>query len=198
FEALDPVRFIGNRSSGKMGYTLAEAARDAGARVILVSGPVSLAAPAGVERVSVESAEQMHGAVMGRVADADVFIAVAAVADYRPEVVAEAKIKKSEERMELTLTRNRDILADVAALEDGPFTVGFAAETHDVEHYARDKMMRKGIDMIAANQVGEGMAFGRDDNALLILDGASREALGAAPKTLLARQLIDRVVKRLG
>lgn len=196
-EALDPVRFIGNRSSGKMGYAVAEAARKAGARVVLVSGPVSLPTPCGVERVDVESARQMHDAVMQRAGRADVFIAVAAVADYRPVEIRDQKIKKSRESLQLRLTRTRDILADVAALADGPFTVGFAAETRNVVAYARDKMERKGIDVIAANQVGQDRAFGTDENRLDVLWSGGGVTLGPGLKTDLADALLQQVARLL-
>lgn len=196
-EAIDPVRFIGNRSSGKMGYAVAEAAREAGAQATLVSGPVSLPTPPGVERVDVESARQMHEAVMARAARADVFIAVAAVADYRPAETHAQKIKKREERLQLNLTRNRDILADVAALPNGPFTVGFAAETEEVIAHAREKMRRKGIDRIAANRVGNGLAFGSDKNRLELLWPGGQATLGPGPKPDLAQALIQHIAQAL-
>ena len=150
-EAIDPVRYISNRSSGKMGFALAEAARAAGAEVVLVAGPVALSTPHDVQRIDVQTAAQMHAAVMAAIGDADVFIGTAAVADYRPSETAVRKIKKSAERITMELERTADILADVAALPKRPFTVGFAAETHDVEAYAKEKLERKGLDMIAAN-----------------------------------------------
>ncbi|MCB1821688.1 MAG: bifunctional phosphopantothenoylcysteine decarboxylase/phosphopantothenate--cysteine ligase CoaBC, partial [Candidatus Competibacteraceae bacterium] len=170
-EALDPVRFISNRSTGKMGFAVAAAAAMAGAQVILVSGPVHLSTPSGVERVDVESALEMHEAVMNRVRQADIFIATAAVADYRAAQMAEQKIKKTDETLTLELARNPDILAEVAALRSHrPFTVGFAAETHDVLRYAEDKRRRKNLDLIAANQVGiAGRGFESEQNALHVL-----------------------------
>lgn len=195
-EPLDPVRFISNRSSGKMGYAIAEAARDAGARVTLVSGPVNLPTPPGVDRIDVESAEQMYVAVHAAVRDADIYIGSAAVADYSPPCCAERKIKKSAETFELQLTKTKDILASVAALERRPFTVGFAAETNDVEKHARDKLVRKKLDMIAANEVGAAKAFDRDDNALLVLwNGGGRE-FALKSKCDLAREFVALVAER--
>jgi phosphopantothenoylcysteine decarboxylase/phosphopantothenate--cysteine ligase len=195
-EALDPVRFISNRSSGKMGYAIAQAAREAGARVTLVSGPVGLATPAGVTRVDVESAEQMYAAVHAAIGDADLYIGAAAVADYTPACCAERKIKKSAESLDLHLTRAKDILASVAALERRPFTVGFAAETNDVEKHARDKLVRKGLDLIAANEVGAQKAFDRDDNALVVLWPGGRRELALQSKADLAREFVALVAER--
>ena len=197
-EALDPVRFISNRSTGKMGFAVAEAAVEAGARVVLVSGPVSLKTPAGVERINVESAVEMHEAVMSRVRGADIFIATAAVADYRVAEPADQKIKKTQETLHLELVRNPDILAEVAALRSHrPFTVGFAAETHDVLRYAEDKRRRKNLDLIAANQVGvAGSGFESEQNALHVLWEGGEKALPLADKTLLGRQLIALIAER--
>jgi phosphopantothenoylcysteine decarboxylase/phosphopantothenate--cysteine ligase len=199
-EALDPVRFISNRSSGKMGYAIAQAAHEAGARVTLVSGPVNLATPPGVTRVDVESAEQMHAAVHAAIVDpagdADVYIGAAAVADYTPTCCAERKIKKSADSLDLHLTRAKDILASVAALERRPFTVGFAAETNDVEKHARDKLVRKRLDLIAANEVGAHKAFDRDDNALLVLWNGGRRELALKSKADLAREFVALVAER--
>ena len=144
-----------------------------------------------------ESAQQMHEAVLRRATEAEVFIAVAAVADYRPAEIRDQKIKKSREHLQLRLTRTRDILADVAALPDGPFTVGFAAETQNVLAYARDKMERKGIDMIAANQVGRNLAFGTDENRLEVLWSGGQATLGPALKTDLADALLQRISRLL-
>lgn len=190
-EPIDPVRFIGNRSSGKMGYALARAFRGVGAQVTLVSGPVSLAAPKGVACIDVETALEMEQAVMGRVSESDLFVACAAVADYRPAERAQGKIKKSQEALDLSLVRNPDILAQVAALPDGPFTVGFAAETERVAEQAEAKRRAKGVDMIAANLVGaEQGGFERDENALTLLwEGGCRE-LPMASKELLAQALV--------
>ena len=189
------MRYISNRSSGKMGYAVAQAAREAGAEVVLVSGPVSLPAPAGVTRVTVESAQQMHDAVHEVIGDADIYIGAAAVADYRPASVADQKIKKCTDTMTLELVRAPDILASVAALERRPFVVGFAAETQDVERNARSKLECKRLDMIAANRVGDGVAFDRDDNALLLLWRGGREELPSCGKLELARQLVGRIAQ---
>ncbi|WP_291230932.1 bifunctional phosphopantothenoylcysteine decarboxylase/phosphopantothenate--cysteine ligase CoaBC [Dokdonella sp.] len=197
FEDIDPVRFIGNRSSGRMGFAIAAAARDAGAQVTLVAGPVNLSTPAGIERVDVRSAQQMHAAVLARAAGADVFISTAAVGDFRPEAVACQKLKKADRNSGLTLNlvQNPDILAEVAALPRRPFVVGFAAETHDVEAYARAKLERKKLDLIAANQVGNGCGFERDDNALLLLWPGGRQELATASKLTLARDLVAHIAQ---
>ena len=195
-EAIDPVRYISNRSSGKMGYAVAAAAVEAGAAVTLVSGPVSLSCPARVERVEVDSAKEMQAAVMDRIAGFDIFIATAAVADYRPQRVATGKIKKSAGEKTLLLERNPDILAAVAALEAGPFTVGFAAETEDIETHAAEKLRTKGLDMIAANEVGAGTGFESGDNALHVLWEGGSVFLARTRKEQLARQLIDVVATR--
>jgi len=195
-EPLDPVRFISNRSSGKMGYAVAEAARDAGADVILVSGPVSLATPAGVTRVDVETAEQMYRAVHAAIAGAQIYIGAAAVADYAPAACASQKIKKTSDCLELSLQKAPDILASVAALDARPFTVGFAAETTDVEKHARDKLARKRLDLIAANEVGADRAFDREDNALLVLWPGGRRELALKSKCALAREFIALVAER--
>ena len=195
-EPLDPVRFISNRSSGKMGFAVAAAARDAGARVTLVSGPVALATPPGVTRIDVETAAQMYTAVHEALADADIYIGAAAVADYTPALCATQKIKKTSECLELSLQRAPDILASVAALERRPFTVGFAAETTDVEKHARDKLARKRLDLIAANEVGADRAFDREDNALLVLWPGGRRELALKSKTDLAREFIAIVGER--
>lgn len=193
-EPIDPVRYVGNRSSGKMGYALAEALRDQGAEVTLVSGPVALLPPTGVGCVKVEQAAEMHAEVMARVAEVDMFIGVAAVADYRPRNIANDKIKKNKEIVTLELVRNPDILAAVAALDDAPFCVGFAAETEHVEAYAEGKRQAKGVDMIAANRVGEQEGgFESDQNALLVLWEGGREALPMMPKNQLARELAKRI-----
>jgi phosphopantothenoylcysteine decarboxylase/phosphopantothenate--cysteine ligase len=195
-EPVDPVRYLGNRSSGKMGFAVAQAASRAGASVTLVAGPVGLPTPSGVRRVDVETAAQMHAATIDAVDDCDIFIAAAAVADYRPAQVAGEKIKKQAAKLNVELERTSDILAEVAALEGGPFTVGFAAETDDVAGYAREKLASKKLDMIAANRVGEGLAFGTDDNELELLwpDGGVR--LPRAPKSELAQQLIAQIAER--
>jgi phosphopantothenoylcysteine decarboxylase / phosphopantothenate---cysteine ligase len=203
FEDLDPVRFIGNRSSGKMGFAIAAAAARRGADVVLVAGPVSLATPVGVTRIDVRSAAQMRDAVLGAL-PAEIYIGAAAVADYTPQVVADRKIKKTEqpgggEHLTVALVRTPDVLAEVAAHAQRPrVVVGFAAETNDVEHYARDKLQRKKLDMIAANQVGRaGCGFESDDNALTVIDAETSHALGPAPKTALADALLDLIRARL-
>ena len=197
-EAIDPVRFIGNHSSGKMGFAVAAAARGLGAEVDLVSGPVSLAPPPGVGVVPVGSAAEMRHEVLARAAGCDIFIAAAAVADYTPASPARGKLKKEAAPLRLELRPTRDILAEVAALDDPPFTVGFAAETEDLERHARSKLERKRLDLIAGNRVdGSDLGFDSDRNALLVLwpDGG-RADLPAGSKTLLARQLLALVSER--
>ncbi|MCE3284193.1 MAG: coaBC [Steroidobacteraceae bacterium] len=195
-ERIDPVRFITNRSSGKMGFAVAEAARDAGADVVIVSGPVNVATPVGVRRIEVESAEQMLEAVRAEIADTDVFIASAAVSDYRAREVAEHKIKKTSEQLVLQLARTPDILATVAAGTPRPFVVGFAAETQNVERNALTKLETKKLDMIAANQVGEGLAFDCDDNALTVYWNGGKRELARAPKCQIAAALLDVIAER--
>ena len=195
FEDIDPVRFIGNRSSGKMGFAIAEAAARRGATVVLVAGPVPLATPAGVQRVDVRSAEQMRAAVFAAL-PVDVYVGAAAVADWRPRSIAPSKMKKTAgvDTLTLELVRTPDILAEVAAHAARPrLVVGFAAETEDVERYARGKLAAKQLDLIAANRVGvAGAGFESDDNLLTVLgrDGLARE-LGPAPKRQLADALLD-------
>jgi phosphopantothenoylcysteine decarboxylase/phosphopantothenate--cysteine ligase len=195
-ERIDPVRFISNRSSGKMGFALAAAAREAGADVTIVSGPVNLATPPGVRRIDVESAADMLNAVMKNVDGVDIFIATAAVADYRPASPVECKIKKTSESMDLKMERTVDILATVAARAQRPFVVGFAAETDSVEQYARQKLLKKNLDMIAANEVGHDKVFEKDDNALLVLWRDGRRDLPHAPKVTLARDLVALIAER--
>lgn len=202
FEDLDPVRFIGNRSSGKMGFAIAAAAARRGADVVLVAGPVHLSTPEGVRRIDVRSAAQMRDAVLGAL-PADIYIGAAAIADYAPRTVSAEKIKKTREGGGETLTvelvRTPDVLAEVAVHPQRPrVVVGFAAETHDLEHYARGKLQRKQLDMIAANQVGrEGCGFESDDNALTVIGADTAHALGPAPKTALADALLDLIRARL-
>jgi phosphopantothenoylcysteine decarboxylase/phosphopantothenate--cysteine ligase len=200
-EDIDPVRFIGNRSSGRMGFAVAAAAAALDARVTLVAGPVALATPPRVTRVDVRSAREMHAAVLARAADCDVYVGAAAVADFRPVAAATAKIKKRAGAAppSLSLETTEDILAAVAALPRRPLVVGFAAETGDVEAYAREKLERKRLDLIAANRVGEpGTGFDADDNALLLLaPGGFRRDLGHGSKPDLARRLLEEVVARL-
>jgi phosphopantothenoylcysteine decarboxylase / phosphopantothenate---cysteine ligase len=196
-EPIDPVRFVGNRSSGKMGFALAAALRDLGAAVTLVSGPVSLPTPPGVARVDVETAAEMHAAVMSRVRECAIFVGCAAVADYRPAAPAPGKIKKTEERLTVELTRNPDILAEVAALADAPFTVGFAAETERLTELAEAKRRAKGVDMIAANLVGGADGgFEADDNALTVLWEDGSETLARALKSELAGVLAGLIARR--
>jgi phosphopantothenoylcysteine decarboxylase / phosphopantothenate---cysteine ligase len=202
FEDLDPVRFIGNRSSGKMGFAIARAAARRGADVVLVAGPVSMPTPAGVQRIDVRSAAQMREAVLSAL-PADVYIGAAAVADYTPRVVATEKIKKTGqpgggETLTVELVRTADVLAEVAAHTQRPrVVVGFAAETNDVERYARDKLVRKGLDLVAANRVGiAGCGFESEDNALTVLSADSMHALGPAPKTELADALLGLIRER--
>ena len=194
-EAIDTVRGITNTSSGKMGYAVARAARDAGAVVTLVSGPTALAAPRGMERIDVTSAQQMYDAVMARVVKADVFIGVAAVADYRPKENKGHKIKKGTGEMTLQLQPTTDILGTVAARRKAPFCVGFAAETENLEAYAEAKRKRKKLPLLAANLAQH--AFGADDNQLILFDDAGRHDLPRAPKIELARALIAHIARLL-
>ena len=186
-ERIDPVRFVSNRSSGRMGFAVAQAAREAGATVVLVSGPVGLLTPAGVVRVNVESAAEMLAAVLRELPGTDIFISTAAVADYRPAQAAEQKIKKTAPTMELSMERTTDVLATVAARADRPFVVGFAAETEAVEQNARSKLMKKNLDMIAANEVGHDKAFDCEENELIVLGRNGRHQLPRADKVTLAR-----------
>jgi phosphopantothenoylcysteine decarboxylase/phosphopantothenate--cysteine ligase len=196
-EPIDPVRYITNRSSGKMGFAVAAAAREAGADVVLVAGPVALPTPAGVRRIDVETAEQMYESVHAEVAGTDLFIGCAAVADYRPHTAATQKIKRTAAEIELALVRSPDTLASVAALPNAPFTVGFAAETNDVAAHARDKLDKKRIDMIAANQVGPDCGFDRETNALTVYwPGGGELALGEGSKPTLARRLVELIAER--
>lgn len=197
FEALDPVRGLSNRSSGKMGFALARAAAEAGAQVTLVAGPVHLPTPAGVRRVDVESARQMLDAVLPLAAQHEVFIATAAVADWRPLSAAPAKIKKGAQpgAPAFELTENPDVLATVAALPTPPFCVGFAAETHDIERHAREKLQRKRLKMVVANHGPS--TFGRDENQLMLVDAQGTRELPAASKLSLARALVLELAQRL-
>ena len=199
-EALDPVRYISNHSSGKMGYALAAAAAKAGAEVILISGPVSLETPAGVQRINVESAEQMLVAALELAPTSDIFIGAAAVADYRPVAVADQKIKKGqEELMELRLVKNPDIIASVSALPDRPFTVGFAAETENVLAYARSKLERKNLDLVIANDVSQsGIGFNADENEVALVTTADTYKLPRDSKHSLAEKLIEYIAELMG
>ncbi len=197
FEAIDPVRGITNLSSGRMGYALARAARQAGAEVTLVSGPVALPTPAGVERIDVRSALDMQAAVMARAGEADIFIAVAAVADYRVAKAAEHKLKKDLGGVPpIELVENPDILAGVAALKNGPFCVGFAAESQNLEAYAQAKRRKKNIPLIVGNLIQDG--FGGDDNRLVLVDDDGVHPLAPASKSTLARQLIEHIANLTG
>lgn len=196
YEDIDPVRFIGNRSSGKMGFAVAAAAAQAGAEVCLIAGPVAMPTPAGVERIDVRSARQMRDAVINAAANSDIFISAAAVGDYRPETIAPTKLKKSGKALALELIQNPDILAEVAESKHPPFLVGFAAETNDLEHYARGKLERKRLDMIAANQVGNAQGFECGENALLLIWPGGSEQLALADKRVLAQSLVDRIAER--
>jgi phosphopantothenoylcysteine decarboxylase/phosphopantothenate--cysteine ligase len=196
-ERLDPVRYLTNRSSGKMGFAVAAAAREAGAHVTLITGPVHLPTPAGVTRINVESAREMYAAVHRHVAEADVFVAAAAVADFQPVAVAKQKIKKRGTSLTLDLEPAPDIVKSVADMSKRPLVVGFAAETNDVEENARSKLKRKKLDMIAANQVGDGLAFDCDDNALTVLWPGGKLEIARAPKLTVARELIAQIAKRL-
>jgi len=196
-EPLDAVRYITNRSSGKMGYAIACAAQLAGANVTLISGITALSPPENCHFIQTETAQAMHSAVFENINPCDIFIGAAAVADYRPIDVAQKKIKKKDDTLTLTLQKNADILADVAARKNPPFTVGFAAETHDLEHYARDKLIRKKLDMIAANWVGgERGGFESNDNALDIFWQDGQKSLPMTSKEILATQLISLIAKR--
>ena len=200
FEDIDPVRFLGNRSSGKMGFAIAAAAAQRGAEVVLVAGPVQLPTPPGVARVDVRSAAQMFDAVMAAL-PCDTYIGAAAVADFTPRAIAASKLKKQpgQDTLVLELVKTRDVLAEVAAHARRPrLVVGFAAETDDVARYARDKLERKRLDMICANRVGlAGSGFESDDNALLVIDALGERALGPASKAELAAVLLDIIGERL-
>ncbi len=197
-EALDPVRYISNHSSGKMGFALAAACQSAGAQVVLIAGPVTLSAPPGVERVDVVSAEDMYTAALAAVeAGCDIFIATAAVADYRPSMMADQKIKKKRDEMVVSLVKNPDIVVSVAKHHKRPFTVGFAAETQDVTGYARDKLQRKSLDMIIANDVSEdGIGFDSDENAATMIwpDGACQ--LPRQSKFDMAIHIVEKIADR--
>lgn len=191
-EAMDPVRYISNHSSGKMGFALATACMEAGASVTLVSGPVRLETPERVARVDVVSAQQMYEAVMAHVHACDIFIGTAAVADYTPAECSPQKIKKLDDEMVIRLKKNPDIISAVAALENKPFTVGFAAETHDVVAYARNKLTKKNLDMIVTNDVSDkSIGFNSDNNAVSVIWADGFRELPCAGKSTIARQLVD-------
>lgn len=195
-EAIDPIRFITNNSSGKMGYALAESARDAGANVILISGPVHLAAPAKIKIEKVITANDMHAAVLRHLPDCQIFISVAAVSDYQMQTIAPQKIHKSEKNYQLTLIPTKDILADVARRKDKPFVVGFAAETENVIQSAKNKLQQKNLDMIIANQVSETMGMNSDDNAVTVIWNQHETFFPSSPKKQLARELISLIAGR--
>ena len=195
-EAVDPVRFISNRSSGKMGYALAESALNLGAEVILVSGPVNIKSLEGITLKNIETADDMLKNVMKHINKADIFIACAAVADYRPSKSKSHKIKKDQESLSIKLTRNPDILATVSALDNRPFCVGFAAETQNLEEYARSKMQRKNLDMIAANLVGKNMGFDTEENALQVYWSNGKKHFPQQNKKQLADQLLSLITER--
>ncbi|SHG79365.1 phosphopantothenoylcysteine decarboxylase / phosphopantothenate--cysteine ligase [Hydrocarboniphaga daqingensis] len=195
-EPLDPVRFLTNRSSGKQGYAVAAALRDRGAQVTLISGPTTLPTPPGVTRVDVETAADMLQASMQACADAQLFVAAAAVADYRAAAIADSKIKKHNAELTLALARTDDVLATVRQAYPALFVVGFAAETDDLETHARGKLQRKGLDLIAANWVGQGRAFDQDDNSLQLFWDGGQHAIGHASKAAVAAELADVIVAR--
>ena len=194
-EAIDPVRVVTNLSSGRMGYALATEAARAGAQVTLVSGPTALATPVGVDRVDVRSAGDMHAAVLQNLSACDVFISVAAVADYRPAAASDRKIKKNADTLTLELVRNADILADVAGRPDAPFCVGFAAESHDLDTYAEAKRISKKLPLVVGNLVSDGL--GGDDNQVVLYDAEGSHPLSRAPKTTIAREILDHISRLL-
>ena len=193
FEAIDAVRGLTNKSSGKMGYAVARAAADAGAQVTLISGPTGLPAPARVERVDVVSADDMLSAVKKHVPKTDVFVSVAAVADYRPAQVSEQKIKKSDRNLTMDLVPTTDILGWVAALPKPPFCVGFAAESEKLAEYAEEKRKRKKLPLLAANLAQQ--AIGADDNEVTLFDDEGAHRLARAPKEVVARELMKHIAK---
>ena len=195
-EAIDPVRYITNRSSGKMGYEVAEAARDAGARVILISGPVNLERPEGIDVIDIESAEQLLAAAQDNIEEVDIFIAAAAVADYRPEHAKANKIKKTDAKMSIDLVKAPDTLATISALANRPFCVGFAAETEKVSEYARGKLNRKKLDMIIANKVGANLGFDCDENAVEVFWRTGEKKFGKTQKAELAVELVELISER--
>jgi len=194
-EPIDPVRYLSNRSSGKMGFAMATAALQAGAEVTLIAGPVSLEINKAVNRINVETAATMHTKVIENIDSCDIFIATAAVSDYRPEFMEAQKIKKDADQLTLSLIKNPDILADVAGRSCKPFCVGFAAETQNLEHYARQKLIRKNLDMMVANPVDNGRGFDQEDNTLHVFWKDGDKAFATAPKTELARQLIHLIAE---
>ena len=197
-EALDPVRYLSNHSSGKMGFAIAQACIEAGARVTLIAGPVNQATPERLTRINVTSALEMLKAAQAASADADIFIATAAVADYRPRDAADQKIKKSTDTLTIELVKNPDIVATIAAAERKPFVVGFAAETEKVVQHAREKLARKRLDMIACNDVARSdIGFQSDDNALTVIWVTGEQVLEKASKNVIARQLVALIAARI-
>lgn len=197
-EAIDPVRYLSNRSSGRMGFALAQAAVEAGARCILISGPVELPTPRHVQRIDVQSAQQMHDAVIEQMPDCDVFIGAAAVSDYTVAEVPDKKIKKDQQTLTLQLVRSVDILQQVATLHPQVFTMGFAAETHDVARYALQKLNRKSINMVVANDVSRNdIGFEGDDNEVTVYWQGGEQKLQKDRKTLLARRLIELLAQQI-
>jgi phosphopantothenoylcysteine decarboxylase/phosphopantothenate--cysteine ligase len=198
-EAIDPVRYISNHSSGKMGYALAQAAADAGAHTVLISGPTQLAAPERVEMVFVTTADEMLAASLQHAGGCDLFIAAAAVADYRPVEIATQKIKKTAaDRMTLELVKNPDIVASIAALDPKPFTIGFAAESENLIVHAQQKLERKKLDLMIANNIStEGIGFNSDDNAVTLIDKNHQQELTQRSKQQLARDLIALIAQKL-
>lgn len=195
-EAIDPVRFISNHSSGKMGYALAQAAMEAGAQVTLISGPVNLSAPDRCKLVQVVSAEEMCNASLQAVADADIFVASAAVADYRPRHVADQKIKKSQDTLQLDMIKNPDIVSQIASTHPHLFVVGFAAETHDLQQHAQDKLRRKGLSAIVANDVSRAdIGFNSDENEVWWITRDDSTKLGKRSKSQLARDIITLIAR---
>ncbi|MFL0803468.1 MAG: bifunctional phosphopantothenoylcysteine decarboxylase/phosphopantothenate--cysteine ligase CoaBC [Agarilytica sp.] len=198
-EAIDPVRYISNHSSGKMGFAIADAAVESGANVVLITGPVNLPSPDRVKRVDVLSARDMYKAVHDELASVDVFIASAAVADYRPAEVAQQKLKKGENDLaSISLAKNPDIVASVAEQENKPFTVGFAAETHNVEAYAKQKLIKKNLDLVVANDVAQSaIGFNSDNNAVTVIGRDSQQTLTTRSKAQIARDLIIIIADRM-
>ncbi|MHB8254506.1 MAG: bifunctional phosphopantothenoylcysteine decarboxylase/phosphopantothenate--cysteine ligase CoaBC [Acidiferrobacter sp.] len=198
YEALDPVRGFTNRSSGKMGYALAEALAANGASVVLISGPTALPTPAHVQKIAVTSAIEMHDMVVSYRQTMQLFVATAAVADYRPQAVLPHKLKKTADTLHITLVRNPDILAEVASWRPAPFTVGFAAESENLETYGREKLRKKGVDLVVANPIGEpGVGFEADHNRVILIDKDRTIAWATASKIEIARQLAQEIAKRL-
>ncbi|MFT7008046.1 MAG: phosphopantothenoylcysteine decarboxylase/phosphopantothenate--cysteine ligase [Colwellia sp.] len=191
-EAIDPVRYISNHSSGKMGYAIAQEALRAGAKVTLISGPVAISPPIGCQLISVVSAQEMHDEALNYAKKCTTFVACAAVADYRVANIAEQKIKKTNDAMQLELVKNKDIVADVASLTNKPFIIGFAAETQNVEHYAHGKLIRKNLDLIAANDVAKsGQGFNSDNNALTLFSAIDKTEIPLANKQIIAKKLVS-------